>query len=212
MNWVKFGNYHSFDDLNLILGSKEIEAPSAKTDTTEVPNADGVIDFTEYFGEVKYKNRKIKLDFTANVKPSEFLSLFSSLQNKLHGKKMKIVLSDDADFYYIGRIDLSPWKTDKTIGKLTIECDCEPYKYKTAETVVKQTISGSSTIKCNNLKKTVMPKITTTAKISIGFEGNTYEINAGTVYHPSIILKEGSNTLNITGSSTVTLTYQERGL
>nr|DAM44167.1 MAG TPA: hypothetical protein [Caudoviricetes sp.] len=31
MNGITFGNYHSYDDLHLILASKEIGAPTVKT-------------------------------------------------------------------------------------------------------------------------------------------------------------------------------------
>jgi hypothetical protein len=72
------------------------------------------------------------------------MSLFSRVQNALHGKKMSIILDDDPDWYYIGRISVSEWKADRNIGKLTIDCDCEPYKYKAQETVVTATLDGTT--------------------------------------------------------------------
>ena len=63
MNTVYFENLNSYDDLNLLLESKEIEVPTAKTEYVEVPGSDGKIDFSEFFGEIKYEDRKIKLDF-----------------------------------------------------------------------------------------------------------------------------------------------------
>ena len=59
MRQVTFGNLKSYDDLHIVIGSKEIGMPSVKTSTIDVEGADGVIDQTEYFGRVNYGNRKI---------------------------------------------------------------------------------------------------------------------------------------------------------
>lgn len=129
MKGIVFGNYHSWADLHLILSKKTIGTPSIRTETIDVPGSDGVLDFTEFFGEVKYGNRKLSFEFTAVVPQSQFMTLFSDVQNALHGQRMQIVLEEDPDSYYIGRITVSEWKADKGIGKLTIDCDCEPFKY-----------------------------------------------------------------------------------
>lgn len=42
MKGVRFGDYHSFDNLSLILAQKTIGAPSAKVETIDIPGADGV--------------------------------------------------------------------------------------------------------------------------------------------------------------------------
>lgn len=130
MKGIMFGSYHSWRDFQLILGSKTIGTPSPKTETIDIPGGDGVLDLTEFFGETKYKNRTLSFEFSSMVTPSEFMSLFSMVQNALHGKKMTITMDDDPDWYYTGRISVSEWKADRNIGKLTIDCDCEPYKNK----------------------------------------------------------------------------------
>ena len=150
MKGIMFGSYHSYRDFQLILGSKTIGTPSPKTETIDIPGGDGVLDLTDFFGETKYGNRKLSFEFSSMVIPSEFMSLFSRVQNALHGKKMTITLDDDSDWYYIGRISVSEWKADRNIGKLTIDCDCEPYKYKMQETVILQNLSGKNLFDCAN--------------------------------------------------------------
>lgn len=130
MNGITFGGYHSYRDFSLILAQKTIGTPSPKTETIDIPGGDGVLDFTEFFGEVKYNNRQLSFEFSTLVRQEQFMTLFSTVQNALHGQKMKIVLDDDSDWYYIGRITVNEWKADKNIGKLSIDCDCEPYKYR----------------------------------------------------------------------------------
>ena len=57
MKGVKFGGLHSFYELGLILSEKEIKAPQPKTKAVDVEWADGEIDYTEAFGDVKYQTR-----------------------------------------------------------------------------------------------------------------------------------------------------------
>lgn len=139
MKGITFGEYHSYRDLHLILAEKSIGTPEPKTELIDIPGGDGVLDFTEFFGEVKYKNRELSFEFSTLVPQSEFMTLFSMVQNALHGKKMMISLDVDPEWYYIGRITVEPWKADKNIGKITIDCDCEPYKHKMTSQAVNLT-------------------------------------------------------------------------
>lgn len=139
MKGITFGEYHSYRDLHLILTEKTIGTPSPKTELIDIPGSDGVLDFTEFFGETKYENRELSFEFSTLVPQSEFMTLFSMVQNALHGKKMMISLDADPEWYYIGRITVSEWKADKRIGLLTIDCDCEPFKYRLTSQIVNLT-------------------------------------------------------------------------
>ena len=48
--------------------------------------------------------------------------------------------------------------------------------------------------------------------MTIEFAGNSYSMSAGESKFPSIVLKEGENTLKLKGNGTVTIEYQEGGL
>lgn len=48
MKGITFGTYHSYDDFNLLLTSKEVAAPKVKTIEIDVPGADGALDLTEF--------------------------------------------------------------------------------------------------------------------------------------------------------------------
>ena len=213
MNGIQFGELHSYDDLSLILNSKTIEAPSTKTDTLEVDGMDGVLDFTEFFGSIKYKNRKLTFEFSTIVSRSEFLSLFTTIQNSLHGKRMKIILDDDPNYYYMGRLSCNSWKANKRIGTITIEADCDPYKYKLNETVISRTIGSSAvTIGCENLKRNVVPTFVLSAEMQITFNETTYTLSAGTFQVPEIEFVEGTNTLTVSGAGNIQIKYQEASL
>lgn len=212
MKGVKFDNFHTYNDFSLILSSKKIGVPQPKTELLEVPGADEPIDFTEFFGDVKFDNRKLEFEFTTLVPQSEFMTLFSRIQNVLNGKRMQIVLDEDTDFYYSGRVSVKEWLADQSIGKITIECDCDPYKLKKDKTVVTNIVSVEKTVILSNLRKHVVPLFKSSSEIGIEFNGNHYSMSAGESRFPAIVLKEGETVLKLTGNGTVTIEYQEGGM
>ena len=212
MKGVKFGNYHSWNDFSLILSEKTIGSPSPKTEVIDIPGGDGVLDLTEFFGEVKYNNRPLEFVFSTKVPQSEFMSLFSRVQNALHGQKMRIVLDDDSEWYYVGRLSVSEWKANKAIGKLTIDCDCEPYKTKINETVVFVEVAEETTVILPNSKKRVVPTIDITGTVNLTYGANYYALSEGRYDLPAVLLENGNNTIILSGTGTATFRYTERGL
>lgn len=216
MNGITFGVHHSWRDLNLILQpGKEIASPVVKVKKIDVEGADSALDYTDYFGEPKYEDLKHKFDFETIVPQSQFLALFSKVKNALHGKKMRIVLDDDPLFYYYGRLHVSNLTVEKAVGKLSIEAECDPYKYKLEKTVVKQAVNGTVDVNLTNLRKRVVPEvlIETDGAIQIVFQqGNIWDLGSGSYTLPELELAEGDNTVTLSGTGTVTFTYQEAGL
>lgn len=209
---VYFDNWESYNDFNLYLSSYSIGAPKPKTEKVEVEGADGELDLSDYFGEVKFENRKLTFEFSCIRHPREFNAIYSRLQNTIHGQKMKIVHDDDKGFYYVGRVSLNNWKTDKRVGVITIECDCEPYKYKQNKTIIPVAVNGNNEQIFKNLRKTVIPTITTDATIKIEYNGMGYNLTSGTYQMPEIAFKAGDNVLTFEGNAHIIVEYQEAGL
>lgn len=215
---VNFDNFNTWDDFSLIRATKSISAPEPKYIKVEIEGADGELDLTEYFGDIKYKNRKISFEFSTMRSQSEFPELFSRIQDSLHGRRMKIVLEEDTDFYYIGRVTVDEWKSNKSIGLITIECDVEPYKYKIRPTIRTLTLTGSRTQHVlPNMRKQVVPTFTVNGETKIEFNNSSFSIGqngiTGQTYTiPEITLKQGNNILYLTGTGTVKIEYQEGGL
>lgn len=211
MNTVTFGSKDSYDDFDLVLTSKSIESPKAKTNAVDVPGMDGVVDLTEYFGEVNYSNRKLSFEFSTVEPVDDFASIYSTLQNEVNGRRMQIRLSDDPGYYYVGRVQLNDWKTDKAVGKIAVDVDCEPYKYKDEITQKADNVSGSKTVTYQNLQKSVVPTFVLGAAMSITFGSHTYQVTAGTYVNNEIRFVAGNNQVSYSGSGMVTVKYQERG-
>lgn len=215
MKGVTFGTYHSYNDFSLILKSKEIAAPKTKTVKIDVEGADSAIDLTEFFGEPKYEDCTHKFQFSTIVPQNEFLTLFSTIKNAIHGKKMRIILDGDPLFYYVGRCFVSSFTNDKNIGTVSIECECEPYKYKAAKTVITKAVSGEDIIALTNLRKRVVPEITIEADSALHIVYDTYnvwDLGSGSYTLPELELKAGENSVSVTGTGNITFSYQEAGL
>lgn len=211
MKEITFDTYKSYKDFSLILTSKIIGLPEIKTEYVEVLGADGQLDMTEAFGDVKYNNRTLTFEFSL-IESIDWEDGYSKVLNYLHGRKMKVII-DDPDYYYLGRISVSDYESSRKIGKITIEVNAEPYKYKQTKTIVTRSVSGTLTVDYYNSRKTVIPTFTTDAAVQITYNGNTYTISgSGTHIIPNIIFKRGFNTLTLTGTVTVAVSYQEGDL
>ena len=211
MKGVTFGNFHSYKDLQLILTEKEIGSPEVKTHTINVEGADGELDYTDFFGEPKYKNVQHRFTFTSIRPYPEFMSQFTKIKNAIHGKRQKIILDDDPAFFYWGRCFVSSFTNEKRIGTVMVECNCDPYKLYKDKTTVKVTIDGSEEIPLNNGRKRAVPevKIETDGSIRIVSDYNIWDLGAGTYTLPELELTEGENMVTLSGTGTVTFTWQE---
>lgn len=210
MKGVKFGGLHSYTEWGLMLSEKELKSPKVKTHTVEIEGGNGVLDYTEFFGAVKYENRPLTFKFIkTNIIPDGFLSLFSLVQNTLHGQKMQVILDDDPAFFYYGRVIINEWKSNKNIGEIVIEVDAEPYKQSITETVVTQAVSGSANIILDNDKMPVVPTITTDAEFLFDFGSYVETYPAGTFQIPELELGEGANNIYVEGTGTITFRYRK---
>lgn len=206
-NGVKFGDKHSIDDWDLLLVSKSIPDPEPKIIDVDIAGSNGKLDLSEWTGEVLFNNRILTFNFDIYDSPSNWWTLKRQISNYLHGKKLKIILDKDNQYYYLGRCKVTDFSNETTVAHITIECDCEPFIYKKDVTIKK--ITGTGTLILSNARKRVMPVITSTESTEFTFEGKSFVVN-GTLQSPDIILKEGNNILEVTsGAGTLTVTYQE---
>lgn len=214
MKGITFGTLHSYNDLHLILNAKEIGSPQVKTRKIDIEGAHSALDYTDFFGEPTYEDVTHKFQFSTIVPQVQFLAWYSFVKNVLHGKKMQIILDDDPGFYYVGRPHVSSFTTEKNIGMISVEAECDPFKYKVEKTVVKVDISGIETISLTNSRKRAVPEvvITTASSIRIEYQGNIWDLGNGSFTLPELELVEGDNPVTLTGTGTITFTYQEGSL
>lgn len=133
MKGIWFDNIHSYNDLNLILSSVSIPPAAVKTNYIDIPGADGSIDLTEAQGAVRYKDRSCSFVFSA-FPYEDFEEKKKQISNLLNGRRCKIRLDKDPDYYWLGRCSVNNYASDRNLHKITVNATVEPYKYKVDKT------------------------------------------------------------------------------
>ena len=212
---ITFGDIHSFDDLNLILSESDVPPAEPKTSFIDVPGADGSLDMTEAHGEVKYSDRECTFTFTMNpLDSSTWEEKKTEVSNKLNGKVFKLTLDKDEEYYYTGRCVVDDYASDKRIRQIVIKSRVHPYKFKqNVTTVTHELTEEPQTISIFNARRSVVPSIScSNNNTMIVFGTATFNLSAGTHKVLDIRFVEGNNQLTLSGTGTVTFTFQEADL
>jgi len=212
MKGIWFDKIHSFEGLNLILSKVDIPPATPKTNYVDIPGGDGSVDLTEALGDVKFNDRVCYFTFT--VFPYEdFEEKKREVSNLLNGKRCKIVVDKDPDYYWLGRCSVNEYASDKRLHQIVVGAVVAPYKLKHELTKVIVPAGTNVLGRLQNSRKKVIPIITTTAQATIVFGDKYCELPAADTYKIlNIELVEGFNQVSVTSTGTVTFTYQEGDL
>lgn len=174
-----------YDEWGLIPTSRPlVNPPEVKTTYVKNPGSDGSLDFTDNLtGEVQYSSRKGSWEFW--IRPEDqWADIYSAVMNYLHGIEHEIILEDEPESIYHGRLSVSSWKSDKHNSLLVIDYQLDPYK----ESIISDnsispeeyfiTVNQYKTVKIeknlrnrikifNNTDRTIYPRIYSSDPISI---------------------------------------------
>ena len=212
---VIFDNIDSYEDLGLILTSFDDKLPEQKRSYIEVPGRNGVLD-TSYAltDEPLFNNRVLTLTFGLYRELiGDWKQLIDSISNALHGKEMLIYPSWKQGYYLMGNVSVDAYSIETT-GELTVVCDCEPYYYATQQTTETVTLNGGTqSVTLLNDRKWLLPVITTTGNgtktVYVNNEETEISGAVSNVQYDSILLKDGANSVTVSGSGTITFTYRK---
>ena len=214
INDVIFNDEKSaFYDWNIVLTKADIPLPTPKTSTVDIKGADGLLDLSEVLtGDIVYNNRTIKLTFEM-MDDTDYYNLISEISNYLHGKRITVNLTNDEDYYYVGRATINQWECVKRKGKIVIDVDCDPYKYAVTETTMIVNVANQTkTITLQNSRKRVCPNLNVTGTITLTIDDVEYELSEGQQQLVNFRLIEGNNTIKISGNGTVVISYRQGAL
>ena len=214
INDVIFNDEKSaFYDWNIVLTKADIPLPTPKTSTVDIKGADGLLDLSEVLtGDILYNNRTIKLTFEM-MDDTDYYNLISEISNYLHGKRITVNLTNDEDYYYVGRASISNWECVKRQGKIVIDVDCDPYKYAVTETTMIVNVANQTkTITLQNSRKRVCPNLNVTGTITLTIDDVEYELSEGQQQLVNFRLIEGNNTIKVSGNGTVVISYRQGAL
>lgn len=130
MHGVIFNDKHSYRDWALVCKTRpKVSPPAPKTKLIQVPGSDKVIDLTQALtGEVHYEPRTITFEFVLTAPRETWASLYSDILTYLHGQTVNMIMDNDPNWFYTGRVTVGDLEADKKMGTLTMEATVEPYK------------------------------------------------------------------------------------
>lgn len=139
-NGDTYDEYNTYDAWHLVPAERpSVEAPPLKTRYEEIAAINGSLDLSETLFGRRYENRTGSWEFWAvdtnfgnesnRNRFETWQALYSDILSKIHGKKCYIVLQDDPEYFYEGRITISGVSTDKDHVSITFEYNLLPYKY-----------------------------------------------------------------------------------
>lgn len=129
---------NTYDDWKLAPTARPVFSPPAqKTHFVDIPSANGQIDLSEALtGYPLYENREDSLTFFVLNELNEvdrsterWYDLYSRIMKTIHGKEMRVYLSEDPGFFYVGRFEVDKWSSKKDNSEITIKYNLDPYKY-----------------------------------------------------------------------------------
>jgi hypothetical protein len=216
--WTDFGVVRSDRDLLLIQQSVDVQPAKPKLNLIDVPGADGSKDLTELpGGRVVYEDGTIT--WTYALQPGEpWPEAFQRVSGAINGRRCRITLWNDPEYYYDGRVTVKSHKLDGVLRQIVVEATCRPYKLRHLETTRTVTLGTAyAKLILLNDRRPVVPTIKTTAALQLRYKGAEYALNAGTHKLLDLELREGANEIEVklgsgATSGTVTFTYQEGAL
>lgn len=104
--------------------------PGAQNRFVEVPGMNGSYDLSNYLTpDVVYQDRSGSFEFIVDNDHENWLSIYRKIAVFLHGRRLKMILTDDPNWYYLGRFTLNEWKSDQARSSVSISYRVDPFKY-----------------------------------------------------------------------------------
>lgn len=219
---IIFGDYDTVQDGKWTLTGWEFSEPEPITTYVDVPGRKaGPLDLTEALtGYPTYGSRQLNATFECSDSTRMDRELtISNMVNRLHGRKMKIILPDDDAHYAIGRLTVHKEYNDMAHASVTVSAVCEPWRYSKTETVIELVAGSAARIALlpNSGSLVVAPEITVTGEnawsetiqVQLTAKGTTWRLAEGKHILPDLVLHNGNTRATYTGSGTMTIRYQE---
>lgn len=203
-------SFHTGNTYGLVQEVKTIEPPTIQSYKVQVPGRNGLLNLTKALtGRVVYDNRNITLQYFAygtRAKLLEIRDLFCTL----HGETIDIIDDDTIDFYYRGECTVS---TTFKLNYLQIVLNIDAEPFRVAQQYTTRYISLTTTTKSVVIMYdgvAVAPTFSCTGSVTITQGSKTKTISKATTWEDTdFIIEHGTNTLEVSGSGTLTIKYKE---
>lgn len=223
---ITIGDKNTWDDWHLIPTTRPLfNPPTVKTNMIDIPGGDGVLDLTTALtGRPTYNNRTGSWTFIVQNGFKDWAALYSEIMAYLHGQKFRAVLEDDPAYFYEGRFSVNQWKSDKDWSQIVIDYNVGPYKNGIANTgtdwlwdsfnfetgVIRNyknlsVLTTLTVVIIGDMVDLVPVIIASESRMTVTYEGTTYNLERGANTIPDIVIHRGENTLVFTGPGIITI-------
>lgn len=180
----------------------------------DVPGRYAPLDMTGYLtdGQPYYGNASLEATLESSEGDrDERQARIDRMVNALDGMTATIFHPDHPDHYLVGRVQIYPQYNDLAHAAVQIKAVCEPWFYKSEETVVKKTATATeqSVWVGNAGRLAVVPTVTITGTVTLTYGAHSWSLAAGDHILPDLYLTPGTHQVTYKGSGTVALTYRE---
>lgn len=132
----KDGNteYNTWDDWYLIPSTRPVVSePTTNYKYVEIPGRNGSLDMSDFLmGSPSVSDRSGSFTFYVdhNSRPSSWTwaDHKAHIAQVLNGRRMRMILEDDPNYYYEGRFVLKTWSPQANYSQVTIDYRVGPYK------------------------------------------------------------------------------------
>lgn len=226
---------HTERDWGLKLISIYIPMPDPKTQTVDIPGGDGTIDLTEINGRPVYEDRDgLELVFDLMDKDySTWFMKYSQFAAEMHGRKVKMVLDDEPEHYYMVRLNIDGKKTNPVYSEVTLSGSAEPFKYdllssgepwiwdifnfrtgviRTLMDVEITSTNKTVTILGAGIDNPPVFIVTEASNLKLTHDGRTYTLKVGRNRFPAVRVGKENVTLTFSGTGKMSVEYRGRYL
>ena len=96
----------------------------------------------------------------------------------------------------------------KESKKIVITIDCEPYKHRVDETIIKADVSEEKTVVLTNERQRVYPTLSVQGNVTMTWNDTVYELSDGVYKLLTFYLIEGDNVVKLNGNGSIKFTYR----
>lgn len=199
---------------------KVTKAPQVQT-LVNVPGRYAPLDQSDYLtdGQPYYGNATLNASLESSEgSHSERQARIDAMRDHLDGRSIRIVHPDHPDHYMIGRVQIQQEYNDLAHCCVSITAVCDPWFYRTEETVVELTATDAEqTVDLlNSGRLAVVPTVIVTGSVKMSYNSNIWNLENAQYFLPDLCLLPGSaygqpgvHSVTYSGAGTVEIRYRE---
>lgn len=119
--------YNTYERWEMVPTSRlYVEPPEVKTNFIDIPGMNGGLDHTQLLtGITHYGYRKGSWEFLL-IPEENWHNVYNDLSTFLHGQRRRVVLGDDPNHYYEGRLSIDDWQSNEHNSIVVINYILDP--------------------------------------------------------------------------------------